>query len=354
MFYRRLRKRSMASGMVLLISLSVIRCTQVPPPSPPPLTPYSPAISSPPPASPTASPSPPPQRVILVAPAGDRSGTLLQSQLTILAAEAGLQLDTVPGFPDDGLIDNIRIVVVLTQVETLADLAAASPDTQFIAVALPNLSPAPNLTVIAPVSDLTDDQAFLGGYLSALISDEWRVASITEAGSVLGDTTRIAFANGAKFFCGLCRPTLPPYSRYPLDFQIDRGAGSAEQSFLLDELSSNAVEVAYLQPGLLDLELGGMMVERGIYLIGAETPELAPASKWVATIDPDPARVLVSIWPAVMNGESQGMLQMPLRVSVQEPTKLTPGRLQFAQELIRDLYEGFIDTGVDPETGQPQ
>ena len=288
-----------------------------------------------------------------MAPAGDPSLALLESQLTELAAEAGLQLDTVPELPNDGLTDNIRIAVVLTQLESLADLAGASPDTQFIAVALPNLTPTPNLTVIAPVSDLTDDQAFLGGYLAALISDEWRVASITDQGSVLGASTRIAFANGGKFFCGLCRPIHPPYPGYPLDFPIDQAAGSAEWGFLLDELHRNAVQVAYLQPGLLDPELVGLMVSQGIYLIGPETPVLALASTWVATIDPDPARVLASIWPAVVNGQSQGTLRMPLRVTVQDPAKLSPGRLQFVQELIGDLAGGFIDTGVDPETGQP-
>ena len=273
--------------------------------------------------------------------------------MTTLAAESGLQLDTLPELPSNGLTDNIRIVVVLTQVESLAELSAASPDTQFIAVALPNLTPTPNLTVIAPVTDLTDDQAFLGGYLAALISDEWRVASVTDHGSVLDATTRIAFSNGAKFLCGLCRPTHPPYPGYPLGFQIELAAGSAERGFLMDELRNNAVEVVYLQPGLLDAELAGLMVDRGIYLIGPETPALAPTSTWVATIEPDPARVLASIWPALMNGESQGTLQMPLHVTVHDPAKLSPGRLQFVQELIGDLAGGFIDTGVDPETGQP-
>ena len=339
---------------MLSISLGAIRCTHAPAPSSVPLTPYSPPVSSPPPASPSPSPSPPPQRVVLVAPAGDPSGDRLESQLTTLAGESGLQLDTVPELPANELTDNIRIVVILTQVGTSAELAAASPETQFVAVGLPNLTPTPNLTVIAPASDLTDDEAFLGGYLAALISNEWRVASVTDQSSVLGATTRIAFSNGAKFLCGLCRPTHPPYPGYPLEFHIEPAAGSAEWRFLMDELRSNAVQVVYLQAGLLDPELVGLMVDQGIYLIGPETPALAPASTWVATIDSDPARVLASIWPAVMNGESQGTLQMPLRVTVQDPAKLSPGRLQFVQELIGDLAGGLIDTGVDPEPGQPE
>jgi hypothetical protein len=295
-----------------------------------------------------------PPKVILVAPADDPALTVLKPALTSLAGEAGLEFESLQGMPSDLSGERIEVAVILAPIENLAALAESSPLIQFIAVGLAGVTPGPNLTVVGSLADRADDVAFLGGYMAALVSEDWRVASLTQSDGTIGSTSRLAFANGAVFMCGLCRPSHPPYSGYPLDYQLPSQANTQDFQFVQAQIEQDRVEVVFLQPGLRDLEMVTALTQQGVRVIGVGSPQPDSSTGWIASIEGDPAAALTAIWSDVLNGESGGSLKLPLRVDVYDATRLTPGRFELVQTTIDDLERGFIDTGVNPLTGEPE
>lgn len=322
--------------------------------STPPLAP----TESPMPSAQTASvPQSTPTRhlpgVILVAPEDDPTATALGPVLEGLSLDAGLQFEQRTKLPSEDGAAGLKIALIVKPTDNLASLADSWPGTHIIAVGAPGLSPRPNLTVIEPLMDRSHDLGFLGGYLAALVSKNWRVASLSEPETIRGATTRLAFANGAEFLCGLCRPLQPPYPDYPMDFQVPRpGDGSGLQA-LLAEIKRDRIDVIYIQPGFNDSDVVDGLANAGVGLIGVGEHGAAPSAPWIATIEEDPGAAVASVWSGALNGESGRGLKMPLRVVVHDATRLTPGRFRLLQLIIEDLELGFIDTGVDPISGDP-
>jgi hypothetical protein len=296
-------------------------------------------------------PTPLPSKVILVASAEDKLALQLDPVLESLASQSGLVFERSTNLPTDLGDEHIHVVIFTAPINELAGLAGSSPRTQFVGVGVQGLSPNANLTVLEPLTDRPDEVAFLGGYLAALVSEDWRVASISQADSAVGATTRLAFANGAVFFCGLCRPSHPPYAGYPLDYQVPSSGGAQAVDSVLAAIGQDRVEIVFVQPGLDDPGLDDGLTERGVRVIGFGVPASGAPPSWIASIQEDVEGALTSVWPDVAKGESAGTVTMPMRVSVYDPVKLTPGRVQLAQTTIDDLENGFIDTGVDPLTG---
>jgi hypothetical protein len=281
---------------------------------------------------PSSTPLPP--LTVLISPENDPTGGVLDPVLAGLSADSGFRFQHLSELPPDLAADKITIAV--------------------IAVGLPGLSPSPNLSVIEPLSDRLDDLAFLGGYTAALVSDDWRVASLSRPEGADGATTRIAFANGAEFLCGLCRTVRPPYPGFPVDYPSPSPGDAQTLQSTLAQIDQDDVEIAFLQPDTYDSSLVDGLAELGVRLIGVGPVGADPSPAWITTIEQDPTKAIESIWPAVSAGESRGSIQMPLRVTVIDPTRLTPGRLLRLQSVVGELELGYIGTGVDPLTGNPE
>lgn len=295
-----------------------------------------------------------PAMAILVAPADDPTGAELDPVLSGLSAEGGLRFEHLQEIPSDLDGERINVAVIVGQMDDLTALTQSWPRVQFIAVGVTGLSSSANLTVVEPLTERTDDVGFLGGYMAALVSEDWRVASLSQPESTTGATTRIAFANGAEFLCGLCRPVFPPYPGFPLDYPTPTQGDPQAPQTTLAQIEQDRVEVIFLQPGLSDPDIVNGLTGMGVQLIGVGSPDPGQSAAWIATIDGDPAEAVRSVWSSALGGESGGTVRLPLRVSVYDPTKLTPGRLLQLQTMMDDLDRGYIDTGVDPLTGNPK
>jgi hypothetical protein len=314
-------------------------------------TPFSAATPSP---TVEHTPTSLPPKVIMVAPQDDPRGTELATALTGLAGGAGLEFELLQEMPSDPSGERIEIAVVLAPIENLAALAQSSPGIQFIAVGLTGLAPGSNLTVVDPLTDSADDVAFLAGYMAALVSKDWRVASLSQADGTIGATSRLAFANGAVFFCGLCRPSHPPYSGYPLDYSLPSQADKQAVQSVLAQIEQDRVEVVFIQPGIDDPGIVEGLSQQRVGVIGVGAPEPGSSTAWIASIEGDPSAAVTSVWSKVVDGESGGRLKLPLRVDVYDATRLTPGRFNLLRMTIDDLERGFIDTGVNPLTGEAE
>jgi hypothetical protein len=249
---------------------------------------------------------------------------------------------------------DVRLVVALTPDPGVASLAAAHPGTQFLALGAPGLEPMENLSVSGAQGERPDRQGFLAGYLAAVITPDWRVGVISRSDTPSGLAAQGGFVNGSIFYCGLCRPAYPPFFQYPVVAGVVGGAGPADQQAAADALISNAVQTAYVAPGAGDESLLGYLAEAGLAIIGSAPPPPQIQSRWVATIQVDWAAAVRAAWPQLVSGDGGLVLEGVLQFTNRNEDLFSPGRQIYVERMLEDLLDGYIDTGIDPSTGDPR
>jgi hypothetical protein len=292
----------------------------------------------------TITPTTLPERVVLLVPNGADPGLAgsLQTLLTKLSAQSGLQLQILPGLTAAELTAEVRIVVALPPDSGIAALAAAAPKTQFLAIGIPGLSAANNLNQIGAQGIRPDQQAFLAGYIASTITQDWREGALVLKDSGAGQ----AFLNGAIFYCGLCRPATPPFYQYPLYQDLAPGASQVEQQAAADYLLQYMVKTVYIGPGVGDDALLNYLAQAGVNIIGVTTPPAELQPHWIATLNTDLEGAVSELWPKLVQGEAISSPNLPLLITNNNPDLLSAGKVNMFNKISLDLTEGFIDTGV--------
>jgi hypothetical protein len=301
---------------------------------------------------PTATQTPP--RALLISPPGSDVTDVeaLQSKLKELAAQDGLLFEKREQVNGSDLGENVRLVVILAPDPGVQNLAQAYPDVQFLALGISGLDTAPNLSVIGSGGQRPDQQGFLAGYLAAVITQDWRVGALTPAGTPAGNAARLGFVNGTIFYCGLCRPAYPPFLQYPVTIEMPAGADQAEQQVIVDNLVASVVKTVYISPGASDLALLDLLAQAGINVIGSTPQPEELADRWVATLRVDLISAVEQVWPRLIAGEGGVRLDVPLVLTDRNEALFSSGRQGLVEKFMADLAAGFIDTGVDPATGE--
>lgn len=345
----------------MLFSLVLFACSQgssgetlaptgetalIPSPSPSP---------TPRPTSTLAPPPSPPLAVLLAPPEGDpdQAGEL-QSALADLAAQSGLRFQTRPSLAPAEL-GQVKVLIALPPYPGLEELAAAAPDTQFLAIGFIGLGAGSNLSVVGAREERPDQLAFLAGYAAAAITEDWRVAVISEADTVAGKVARLGFTNGVTFFCGLCLPVFPPFPAggYPLSIDLAASASPEDWQAAVTYLSSWQIGTVYVQPGLAEAGFLSVLAQAGInFILDGPAPDGLEAN-WAASLGyKNPLEDALALWPDLVAGQGGQQIDLPLGFSQVNPDLLSPGRQRLAEGMLADLLAGFISTGVDPLTGE--
>lgn len=296
-----------------------------------------------------------PLAVLLAPPDADVNRVApLQSTLAELAQQAGLRFEVRPALSTTELED-VRVVVALPPEDELASLVAAAPETQFLALDIPDIKPAPNLTVIVTQPGGSDQVGFLAGYLAAAITDDWRVGILSEEGTITGKAASLGFRNGMTFFCGLCLPFYPPFPNtgYPIVVNLPASAGPQDWQAAIASLKTWQVETVFVHPAVAGDQLLADLAEAEINLIITGPPSEAWREHWVASLGaPDPLQVVPDLWAKILAGQGGEQISLALGFTGVNPDLLSPGRQHVADEMLADLLAGFIDTGVDSQTGE--
>ena len=87
-------------------------------------------------------------------------------------------------------------------------------------------------------------------------------------------------------------------------------------------------------------------------MIGSVIPPENVQSQWITTIQTDLESSVADVWERLKSGESSIVLNQPITLSNQNEALFSTGRQQFVNRLLEDLLAGYIDTGVDPATGE--
>lgn len=309
---------------------------------------------SPPPPTATASPTAEQPVAILLAPqGGDASLTNeLQSLASSLTQQDGLRFQIRQNLDATDLSPAVKVVLVLPPFDELAELTRAAPQTQFLAINFPGLTAEANLSVIAPQGTRPDQQGFLAGYLAAMVTPEWRVGVLSTSDTSYGVAARRGFIHGVVFFCGLCRQTYPPFYNYPLYAELPSTANAAEWQAAANTLVDRFVKTVYVVPGSGDETVLRYLAQMDVHLIGGISPPDDLRSHWVATVRPNLLRDVPTLWSDLLQGKGGVTLPIALEITDVNPDLLSPGREDAARRFLQDLMSGYIDTGVDPFTGE--
>ena len=302
----------------------------------------------------TLTPTSAPALAVLLAPPGADTAQagVLQTALNEAITAAGLHWQVRQQLTSADLPPSVRLVVALPPDIGLATLAAAAPETQFLAVGIQGLEATPNLSVVGAQGPRPDQQGFIAGYIAAMLTDDWRVGAITISDSVEGRAARSGFLNGAVFFCGLCMQTYPPFYNYPRYVELPAGAASAEWQAAAEHMIDYYVGTVYVAPGAGDPAMLATLAAAGINLIGSGVPTDNLRPNWVVSFSSDPLAQVQALVPQLLQGQGGQNLPLPLDFTQVNPELLTPGKQGLAVTVLADLLAGYIDTGVDLTTGE--
>jgi hypothetical protein len=235
----------------------------------------------------------------------------------------------------------LKIVIALFNDPGLAALAPAAPDVQFLAIGIPGIAAGGNVSVLGDTTQV-EVVGFLSGYTAAMLADDYRTGMLMPKDN--NDAIRMfnSFANGMKYYCGLCRPyfflpwSFPQYLEIPADEDPNNYDAYADILILQRKVGTLLVHPAIQTQDLVDY-----IGTTGVYMIGTVTPERRPAG-WVMTIRPDTVKAIQSAWPQLLAGQGGMTVQAPLGLSDVDPSLLSPGKLRLVQKTLDDLQAGLI------------
>lgn len=339
--------------LILLITFLLVGCgsaaTEETPIAPPTLASTETAVPEP-----TLTPTPEIPLALLVVPADMDQATsdIYQTLVYNLAQSAGMRFQVRNTLTQADLEPSLRVVIALPPDPGLMELAPAAPQAQFLSVNIPDMVAGGNLSVLAN-AERPDIAAFISGYITAMITEDYRVGLMIPKDDRLGQITLTAFRNGFDYYCGTCNAFIfPPWCTnapcYPQYVEIpaeeDPLTYNAYSDFLILQ---RQVETMYIAPQFATPELLTYLSSSGILVVS----DMSPSRKygnWVATIQPDVIHAIESAWPQLASGVGGMSVISPLILVDVSPEHLPPGKEQDAQNVLAQLQAGYILTGVNP------
>jgi hypothetical protein len=101
-----------------------------------------------------------------------------------------------------------------------------------------------------------------------------------------------------------------------------------------------------------DAALLDTLAQAGVQIIGSSTPPPQFVDQWVASINLDEMGALRQIWSRLLAGEGGLNLSTPLALGERNAALFSLGRQRLVDKMLTDLLAGYVDTGVDPQTGE--
>ena len=264
-----------------------------------------------------------------------------------LAQGSGMRFQVRNTLTPASIEPGLQVVIALPPDPGIAALAAAAPQVQFLAVNIPGVSAAGNISVLAGNSQ-ADIPAFIAGYIAALISDDYHIGMILPKDNATAQKALTAFGNGMTFYCGLCQPFYYlPYT-FPQSIEIPADEDKAHYPAYADYLIiQRKVYTIYVYPDVATKELMDYLGTTGTQVIGTSLPDRRP-SGWVATIRPDEIKAIQNAWAQLVSGQGGLNVQSPIGLADVDPSLLSPGKERLVQQTLDDLLAGRLSTGVSP------
>jgi hypothetical protein len=269
------------------------------------------------------------------------TSNLYQKTVYDLAQASGFRFQVRNTLTPADIEPGLKVVIALPPDPGIASLASAAPDVQFLSINIPDVAAGGNISVLGNNTQ-SDISGFLAGYTAALITDDYRIGMILPKDNADAIRTLNSYANGMKFYCGICRPLyflpwgFPQYVEIPVD--EDHANYDAYADILILQYK---VRTIYLYPDIAIPELVNYIGTTGTSMIGARTPEEQPGG-WVMTIQPDVIKAIQNAWPNLVSGQGGVTVQSPSGIADVDPSLLSPGKQRLVEQTLSDLQTGLI------------
>lgn len=307
-------------------------------------TPLAPADTANTPGSVSQPPELPlPADLLLWAPSGSDAAIVSKNDagLQEYANSHGLRYLKVDHLSSSQLSPDVKVVVSLAPAAQTELMAASAAQVQFLSL-LPLQSSAQNLFYSGAGMPATlEQQAFMAGYTLALVTNDYRVGVLVQAGDAQGKLTRDAFTTGAQFYCGLCNSRVAPVTFYP---KVAEMATAADWQPAVDELLAGWVTSIYIQPELSSEALVNYLISKNILLIGVQGQAgLSDSPNWVAVLASAGEQDLIPALDALMANRTPPAAGTGLSLTNVNDAYLSLGRLRFIEATRLQLLEGMLN-----------
>ena len=325
-------------GLILIVVLTA--CGQNTPDATPTPLPTDTPIPT---ATFTATPSTPLAILVLPADMDQTQSDLYQSTVYDLAQQAGFRFQLRNTLTEADLEPALHVVIALPPDpgSGIAALAAAAPQTQFLAINIPGLTAGGNVSVLAN-NVQTDIVAFMAGYIGAMIMDDYRIGMIYPDGNAEALSALDAYTNGKTYFCGICRP----YYYLPYDFPQAIPVPTTEPpenygGYAVYLIQQREVDFIYVYPDLATPELLAYIGSSGAVQVGS-SPQGGVPLYWAASLSPDIIGAIKAAWPNLVAGQGGQSVQSPLGFTDIDPNLFSPAKQAQAEQVLAELLAGRI------------
>ena len=297
----------------------------------------------------TATPSTPLAILVIPSDLDPAMYDLYQSTVYDLAQQAGFRFQVRNTLSELDLEPTLRMVIALPPDPGpgIAALAAAAPQTQFLAINIPGLTAGGNISVLA--NDVqTDIVAFMAGYIGAMIIDDYRIGMIYPDGNAEALSALDAYTNGMVYFCGTCQKYYLYQDEYgnaidfPQSIQIPAEEPPANYGgYAVYLIQRRKVNYIYVYPDAATPELLAYIGSSGAVQMGS-APQGGIPLYWAASLSPDTIGAIQAAWPNLVAGQGGQAVQSPLTLTDVDPNLLSPGKQAQAEGVLADLLAGRI------------
>lgn len=270
--------------VLLILIFGISGCTERSTP-----TPEIPTLTPTPEFTPTATQAP--ERIVLFDPSAQAS-VEVTTVISDFAQTNSLVFETWTEVTSD--LAGVKIMVVFSGLDNLAEVAASNPQTQFITTAQ-NTAAAANISTLSanPVH-----LAFMAGYLAAMTSEDWRAGALVSDPANLGLAD--AFTRGGEYLCGRCTPKYGPILFYPVTYNTgganDVGNWVTQAQTMWKDTYANSVyiDAAADYPEVLDI-----FTDKVLY---SNNPGSANLARYAAILGGDVTSTLQTALPELLAG----------------------------------------------------
>ena len=285
------------------------------------------------PVPPTLEPSPAPGLVLIAG--TDSVDPDVQSAIESLADESGWVVETSIPMDAASLRPETRVIVWLGDPAEARPLADAAQQVRVIAFTSRAAEASANLSWI--VAD-TDQQAFAAGYITMLVTEDWRAGGLLPAEPA---NWTEAFLNGGRYLCGRCIPLYSPIVEFPVATTLPGGANSGAALEALAALNQQYyLDTVFIHPQISSDELLNQLAGQDFFFVGLQSPPDALKTQWAATVVMDLPAALRLAWP---QGDAPGaVFTAPLVLQDINNDLLTEGKLKLLNQVLQDLQNGLI------------
>jgi|AutmiccommuBRH23_1029490.scaffolds.fasta_scaffold01848_7 hypothetical protein len=185
------------------------------------------------------------------------------------------------------------------------------------------------------------DKIFIAGYLSALITNDWRVGGLLPATVYQNTGADRIFQNGVIFLCGRCSPTFGPIVNFPVTAILSAPENNEATMQAYGEITNSRINTLFIPSDYLFDDFVTLLKQNNVTIISDENLE-SVQSDWVDyAITDNLSDLIVSSFSETSQNKSVDTINVDYSI-YSRSNSISPGKLTYITEMIETLKSGFI------------